>query len=99
MSVFIALVRFTMSYHDCMLKNADGTNKTISGTERCIMPTDKCKWKYPSDVPNGVKTRPKANNEPTVGYEEVDKHFATKCFIHRWVTGKKMFFCTIKFIY
>ena len=35
-------------------------------------------WKYPCDVLNGVKTRSKANNEPIVGYEEVDKYFATK---------------------
>ena len=35
-------------------------------------------WKYPCDVLNGMKTRSKANNEPTVGYEEVDKYFATK---------------------
>ena len=61
-----------------MLKNADGTNKIISGNE-----------KYPSDVPNGVKTRSKANNEPNVVYEEVDRYFATKYSIHRWVMGKE----------
>ena len=72
-----------------MLKNADGTNKIISATEKYIMPTNKCMWKYPSDVPNGVKTRSKANNEPTAGYEEVEKYFATKYFIHRWVMGKE----------
>ena len=37
-----------MSYHGCMLKNADGTNKIISGTEKYIMPPDKCMWKYPN---------------------------------------------------
>ena len=78
-----------MSYHGCMLKNADGTNKIISGNEKCIMPTDECLWKYPSDVPNGVKTRSKANNEPNVVYEEVDRYFATKYSIHRWVMGKE----------
>ena len=82
---FFALVRFTMSCHGCMLKTEDGTNKIISGSEKCIMPTDKCIWKYPSGVPNGMKTRSKANNGPTVGYEEVNKYFATKYFIHRWV--------------
>ena len=56
-----------------MLKNENGANNTISGTDKCIMPTDKCMWKYPSDVPNGVKTRSKANDESTVGYGEVDK--------------------------
>ena len=35
-------------------------------------------WKYPCDVLNGVKTKSNANNEPTVGYEEVEKYFATK---------------------
>ena len=78
-----------MSLHGCMLKNADGTNKIISGTEKCIMPNDKCMWKYPSDVPNRVKTTSKANNESTAGYEEVDKYFATKYFIHQWATREK----------
>ena len=36
-----------------------------------------------------MKTRSKANNGPTVGYEEVNKYFATKYFIHRWVIGKE----------
>ena len=29
-------------YHGCMLKNADGTNKIIGSTEKCLIPTDKC---------------------------------------------------------
>ena len=72
-----------------MLKNENGANNTISGTDKCIMPTDKCMWKYPSDVPNGVKTRSKANNESTAGYEEVEKYFATKYFINRRVMEKE----------
>ena len=77
----------------CMLKNADGTNKVISGNEN-----NKCMWKYPTDVPNRVKTRLKAKNEPPVGYKEVDKYFATKYFIPGWVVGKEgRFFCAIKF--
>ena len=40
-------------------------------------------------MPNGIKTRSRAKNEPTVGYEEVDKYFAVKHFIRRWVMGKK----------
>ena len=70
-------------YHDCMLKNADGTNKIIGSTEKCLIPTDKCMWKLPYEVPNGVKTRSRAKNEPTVNYEEVDRYFATKYFIHQ----------------
>ena len=71
-----------MSYHGCMLKNADGANKIISRNKKCIVPTGKCMLKYPTDVPNRVKTRSKIKNEPTVGYEEVDMYFATKYFIH-----------------
>ena len=71
-----------MLYHGCMLKNADGTNKIISENKKCIVLTNKCMWKYLTDVLNGVKTRSKANNEPIVCYEEVDKYFATKYFIH-----------------
>ena len=78
-----------MSYHGCMLKNADGTNKIIIGTEQCITPTDKCMWKNRNGVPNRVKTRSKTKNEPTIDYEEVDRYFVVKYFIHRWVMGKK----------
>ena len=78
-----------MSYHGCMLKNADGTNKIITGMEQCITPTDKCMWMHPNDVPNEVKTRSKTKNEPTVSYEEVDRYFAIKCFIHQWIMGKE----------
>ena len=67
-----------MSYHGCMLKNADGTNNIITGTEQCITPTDKCMWKHPNNVPNGVNNIPKTKNELTVGYEKVDRYFAIK---------------------
>ena len=53
-----------MSYHECMLKNADGTNEIISGNKKCIVPTNKCMWNIKTDVPNGVKTRSKTKNEP-----------------------------------
>ena len=61
-----------MSYHGCALKNSDGNNKIITGTEKCITLTNKCMWKHPCNVSNGVKTRSKAKNKPNVGYEEVD---------------------------
>ena len=69
-----------MSYHGCVLKNADG---------KYIVPTDKYMWKYPTDVPNVVKTRSKVKNESSVGYEEVDKYFVTQYFIHQLVMGKE----------
>ena len=75
-------------YHGSMLKNINRTNKIITNTENCITPTDQCLWKHPNDVPNGVKTRSKTKDEPTVGYKEVDKYFTSKYFIHRWIMGK-----------
>ena len=78
-----------MSYHGYVLTNADGTNNIINENEKYIVPTDKCMWKYPTDVPNVVKTRSKAKKESTVGYEEVDKYFATKYFIYQWAMGKE----------
>ena len=79
---------FTVAYHGCMLKNAGGANKIINNTENCITTTDQCLWKHPDDVLNGVKTKPKTKDDPTVGYKEVDKYFASKFFIHRWIIGK-----------
>ena len=78
-----------MSYHGCVLKNSDGNNKIITGTEKCITLTNKCMWKHPCNVSNGVKTRSKAKNKPTVGYEEVDRYFAVTYFIHQWDMGKE----------
>ena len=67
-SFLIALILLIMSYYSSMLKNTNGTNKIITGTGKCITSTDKCMWKHLCDVPNGVKTRSKDKNEPTVRY-------------------------------
>ena len=64
-------MRLAMSYHSCMLKNAEVTNKIISATKICIAPTNKCMWKCPNGVPNGVKTRSKANNERTMAIKQL----------------------------
>ena len=78
-----------MSHPGCLMKNVNGTNKIITGMEQCITPTAKCMWKHPNDVPNRLKTRSKTKNELTVGYEDIDKYFVVKYFIHRWVMGKE----------
>ena len=44
-------------YHGCFSKNRDGTNKLIEKGKICITPTNNPLWKYPEDVPSGVKTR------------------------------------------
>ena len=61
-------------YFGCFYKNADGTNKIIVAGEHCFAPTDKCFWKDPSDVKDGVKTRSRANNEANVSFKAADKY-------------------------
>ena len=61
------------------------------------MPADKCMWKYPSGVPNGVKTRSKANNEPTTGMKKLSSISLPNTSFIDW-SWKKKIFCTIKFI-
>ena len=54
-------------YHDCMTKNADGTNKIIGPGEKCLFSTGKCFWKDPQDIKNcEVKTQSCSKKEPTV---------------------------------
>ena len=59
-------------YHGCFLKNADGTNRIIAPGEKCLVATDKCFWKDPSDVVNRVKTRSQVKNEPAVEFKTFD---------------------------
>ena len=61
-------------YFGCFYKNADGTNKIIVAGEHCFAPTDKCFWKDPNDVKDGVKTRSRANNEANVSFKAADKY-------------------------
>ena len=65
-------------YHDCFYKNADGTNKVIAAGELCLTPTKKCFWKDPSNVKDEVKTRSRANSEPTVSFQTVDEYWKGK---------------------
>ena len=55
-------------YHGCFYENADGTNKVIAAGELCLTPTKKCFWKDSSDAKDGVKTRSRANSEPTISF-------------------------------
>ena len=44
-------------YHGCAYVNGDGTRKLIAEGHSCLVPTNKCFWKDPSDVATHVKTR------------------------------------------
>ena len=57
-------------YHGCFSKNRDGTNKLIEKGKICITPTNNPLWKYPEDVPSGVKTR---------SQEKIKKRLQIRC--------------------
>ena len=52
-------------YQGSVFKNADGTNKIIVANEKFLFPTDKCRWKFSSNVSNGVKNRSKIKKKQT----------------------------------
>lgn len=79
-------------YHGCFFKNADGTNKIIKTGETCLTPTDECFFKNPCDVRNGVKTRSRTKNEPTVGLESFNQYHSEKLPKYRikgWSQGEE----------
>ena len=45
--------------------------------------------KDPVEVKNGVKTRSRTKNEPTVNFKGFDWYHIQKEFISRWVLGKE----------
>ena len=47
----------TCIYHGCFRKNEDGTNRIIANNEACLFSRHRQFWKYPEDIPAGVKTR------------------------------------------
>ena len=76
-------------YHGCFPKNTDGMNKIIAKGDKCLVPTNKCFWKDPSDVKNRVETRSQTENKPTVDYKTIDGYCVKRKWIDRWVLGKK----------
>ena len=67
-SFFTCFVNIDKICHGCFYKNADGTNKIIVAGEQCLTSTAEYFWKDPNDVKHGVKTRSRANSEPTINF-------------------------------
>lgn len=44
-------------YHGCFTKNRDGSNRLIVKNNGHLFPTNNPFWKYPQDIPNGVRTQ------------------------------------------
>ena len=45
------------SFHGCMRKNKDGSNRIIENGKRCLWPTTSPFWKKTVDVPFKISTR------------------------------------------
>ena len=76
--------------HDCMFKNAGGTNKIIGPDEKCLIQTYKRFWKDPRDINHyRVKTRHCTKNEPTVNKADYDNYMYKRQWINFWVLGSQ----------
>ena len=77
-------------YHGCFTKNKDGTNRIIKNGQICFWPTNSRFWKYPEDVPSGVKTRSQHKEQKLVKPETFDRYFRqkNKVTIRRWMTAE-----------
>ena len=54
------------SFHGCMRKNKDGSNRIIEKGKRCLCPTTSPFWKKTVDVPFQVSTRWQENKKELV---------------------------------
>ena len=45
------------TFHGCLRKNKDGTNRIIEKGKRCLWPTSFPYWKKIEDTPEGIRTR------------------------------------------
>ena len=65
-------------FHGCVYANADGTHKLIAEGDRCLVPTNRCFWKDPSDVAARVKTRSMTKKERAVSLKTFNNYFKEK---------------------
>lgn len=72
-------------FHGCFNKNKDGTNKLIEKGKGCICATSKPFWKYPWDVPDGVRTRSQEKQQKNVKVRDYDKYFQNIENIQLWL--------------
>lgn len=79
-------------YHDCAIKNADGTNKLIGPGEKCLTSIAQCFWKDPQDIKSsGVTTRSQAARQPTVSTQDFNYYFENKERMRQWIFGTEKY--------
>ena len=62
-------------YHVCDLRYSNSTNIIIGQNEKCLIPTNTCFWKDPSEIISFVRTRFQLKNEPVAHWTTIDNYF------------------------
>ena len=62
-------------YHGCDLRYSNSTNIIIGQNEKCLIPTNTCFWKDPSEIISFVRTRFQRKNEPIAHWTTIDNYF------------------------
>ena len=62
------------SFHGCMRKNKDGSNRIIENGKRCLWPTTSTFWKKTVDVPFKISTRSQEKKKELVTRADVNRY-------------------------
>ena len=62
------------SFHGCMQKNKDGSNRIIEKSSWCLSPTTSPFWKKAVDVPFKINTRSQENKKQLVKRAEFSRY-------------------------
>ena len=62
------------SFHGCIPKNKDGSNRIVEKGKRCLCPTTSPFWKKTVDVPFQVSTRSQENKKELVKRADFNGH-------------------------
>ena len=54
------------TFHGCLRKNRDGTNRIIEKGKRCLWPTSFPYWEKIEDTPEGIHTRSQEHKQELV---------------------------------
>ena len=75
------------SFHGCMRKNKDGSNRMTEKGKCCLWPTTSPFWKRTVDVPFKISTRSRENKKELVKKADFNRHYRQRGRqdIKRWL--------------
>ena len=75
------------TFHDCLRKNKDGTNRIIEKGKRCLWPTSFPYWKKIEDTPEGIHTRSQEHKQKLVKRADFNRYCRQRGRenIKRWI--------------